>query len=77
FTLAYFVMTLSLNIIVTLLIVGRLLFYRQRIMHALGAEDVSHYANVAGILIESASLYSAFAILFLVPFGLNYPLAQI
>jgi len=77
FTLAYFIMTLALNIIVTILIVIRLLVYRRRIVETLGREHVVHYTNVAAILVESASLYSAFSILFLVPFALNNSLSQV
>lgn len=70
-------MTLALNIIVTLLIVGRILFHRRRVNLLLGAEHVAHYTNIVAILVESASLYSAFSILFLVPFALNNPLSQV
>lgn len=76
-TLAYYVMSLSLNVIVTFLIVGRLLIHRRQIAQALGPSHASSYTNIAAILIESASLYTLFAIMFLVPFGLSSSLANV
>ncbi|KZT08019.1 uncharacterized protein LAESUDRAFT_698085 [Laetiporus sulphureus 93-53] len=76
FTLAYFCMTLALNVVVTIFIVIRILAFRQRIKKVLGADHVSEYVNVAAILVESASLFSAFMILFIVPTALNSPVAQ-
>jgi len=76
-SLAYFCATLALNVIVTIFIVARLLFYRWRFARILGKQHVSHYANVAAILVESASLYSAFSIFFIVPFAINNPLSSI
>jgi len=75
FTLAYYSMTLALNVITTLFIVCRIILYRRRVQSVLGAHHVAHYTNVVAILVESASLFSAFLILFMVPFALNYPLA--
>ncbi|CCM05255.1 uncharacterized protein FIBRA_07465 [Fibroporia radiculosa] len=76
-TLAYYVMSLSLNVIVTLLIVGRLLIYRRRMARVFGTKESSDYLNISAILIESASLYSIFAVLFIVPFGLGNSLANV
>jgi len=77
YTLAYFSTTLALNVIVTIFIVARLLACRWRFGSVLGAQHVSHYSNLAAILVESASLYSLFLISFLVSLALNYPLAQV
>lgn len=70
-------MSLALNVIVTIFITGRLMFYRHRVKRALGVTHVSTYANAAAIFIESAMLYAVFAILFLVPFGLNNALGNV
>jgi len=77
YSLAYFSATLALNIIVTIFIVARLLACRWRFGRVLGTEYVSHYSNLAVILVESASLYSLFLIPFIVSLALHYPLAQI
>ncbi|KAF9815214.1 hypothetical protein IEO21_04731 [Rhodonia placenta] len=67
----YYVMTSALNTIVPILIVGRLLVYRHRIAKMLGPSHVTCYTNIVAILIESASIYLVFAILFLVLLGVE------
>lgn len=76
-TLSYYVLSLSLNVIVTFLIAGRLLMYRYRMRTVMGIQHTSTYANVVAILVESAALYSVFAILFIVPFGLGHPIGNL
>ena len=63
----------------TVLIMARLLIYRRTIMRSLGlsAEHARDYTSLATIVIESASLYSVFAILFLVTYAINNPINQI
>jgi len=74
FTAPYFWLSLGLNITMTCAITGRLLFYRWRISSVLGSRHGSQYTSVAAMIVESAFLYSAFALLFLVPFSLNHPI---
>jgi len=68
-------MTLSCNIITTLYIVCRIILCRRRVQSVLGAHHVAHYTNVMAILVASASLSSAFVILFVVSYALNSSLA--
>jgi len=77
FTIPYYSMSLALNILVTILIVIQLLIYRNRISKVLGKAHGAEYASVAAMIVESAAMYSSFALLFLVPFALNHPLSQI
>ncbi|KAF5385551.1 hypothetical protein D9757_006746 [Collybiopsis confluens] len=77
FTIPYYAMSLALNILVTCLIVTRLLFHRHRITRAIGSGHGSQYTSLVAIIIESAAIYSAFALAFLIPFGLNSPVAQL
>ena len=74
FTGPYFWMSLSLNITMTIAICARLLFYRRRITRILGPNHGTQYTSVAAMIVESASLYSAFALLFLIPFALGNPI---
>ncbi|KAH9834077.1 uncharacterized protein C8Q71DRAFT_159063 [Rhodofomes roseus] len=74
-TLSFYVISLAANIIVTILIAGRLLVYRHRVQSVLGAHHAKGYANIATILVESAVLYSAFAFTFLIVFGMKSPLS--
>jgi len=74
FTGPYFWMSLSLNITMTIAICARLLFYRRRITKILGPNHGTQYTSVAAMIVESASLYSVFALLFLIPFALGNPI---
>lgn len=70
-------MTIALNVIVTIFIVCRLLVYRWRVTRVMGPGQTSEYATMTAILIESAIMYSSFAILFIVPFGIGNPLGNV
>ena len=74
FTAPYFWMSLSLNISMTIAICARLLFYRHRITRVLGPNHGTQYTSVAAMIVESSFIYSAFALLFLIPFALNNPI---
>lgn len=74
FTAPYFWMSLSLNISMTVAICSRLLFYRRRITRVLGPNHGTQYTSVAAMIVESSFLYSAFSLLFLIPFALNNPI---
>jgi len=76
YTLAYGCMTLGLNVVVTILIVGRLLLHRRRVRRTLGPQHISHYTNAAAILVESASIFTVYVLIFLVTFAIGSPLAQ-
>jgi hypothetical protein len=76
FTLPYFWLSLALNITMTIAIVSRVLLFRWRITRVLGPKYGSQYTSIAALLVESALIYSTFALLFLVPFALNHPLAN-
>ncbi|KAK0192794.1 hypothetical protein F5146DRAFT_999926 [Armillaria mellea] len=55
----------------TLLIVTRILLHRRRISKLFGDGQGNEYTGIAAMLIESASLYAAFALFFIIPFGLQ------
>ncbi|KZT03126.1 uncharacterized protein LAESUDRAFT_762120 [Laetiporus sulphureus 93-53] len=42
----------------------------------LGPGHASHYTGVAAMIVESAALYSAFTLLFIIPFGMGNPIAN-
>ncbi|TRM69184.1 hypothetical protein BD626DRAFT_544008 [Schizophyllum amplum] len=77
YTIPYYSMSLALNILVTLLIVTRLLLYRHRVRTALGVTHGTHYTSLAAMVVESAAIYSVYSLLFLVPFAMGHPLAQL
>ncbi|KAF8880530.1 hypothetical protein BD779DRAFT_1675876 [Infundibulicybe gibba] len=73
----YGAITLALNVVTTLSIVGRLLVYRRRIVKVLGKSQTLNYSSVVSMLIESAALVVVFYILFLIPSLLSYPISSI
>jgi len=75
-TLPYLSVAVSLNVVVTLMIVARLLAHRHYMTKVLGPGHVSHYTGVAAMIVESAALYSAFALLFIIPFGVGNSIAN-
>jgi hypothetical protein len=79
FGVPYFTISLSLNIILTLMIVGKI-WYHRRSMAALFGTDRSflhYYKLLVMMFVESAALYSIIALLLLVTFALGHPINQI
>ncbi|KAI0714654.1 hypothetical protein C8Q76DRAFT_840916 [Earliella scabrosa] len=74
---AYFAISLSVNIILTILIVARLLMFRRAHMLHLPRAHSKQYLSLATLVIESAALYSIFAIVFLVSYAVNNPINQL
>ncbi|RDX50535.1 hypothetical protein OH76DRAFT_455973 [Lentinus brumalis] len=77
FGTAYYTLSLGVNIILTILIVTRLLMFRRSHLEHLPAEHSQQYLSIVTLIIESAALYSCFAIAFLVSYALNSPINQI
>ena len=77
FTLPYLSLSLALNIVLTIAIVFRLLKFRYQIVSVLGPRYGAQYTSVAAIIIESAALYSAASIAFLVLFGIENAVSQV
>lgn len=75
-TLPYLSTAVALNVVVTMMIATRLLLYRRRVVSVLGGKHGRHYISVAAMMIESAALYSAFALLFIIPFAINNNIAN-
>ncbi|KAF7356717.1 hypothetical protein MVEN_01006500 [Mycena venus] len=74
---AYYAVSLGVNIMLTLLIIGRLVSYRRTLLESLPAELANHYISLATVIVESAALYSIFAILFLITYAINNPTNQV
>ncbi|KAF8640860.1 hypothetical protein AX17_000508 [Amanita inopinata Kibby_2008] len=77
FGTAYYVVSLSVNVVVTVLIILRLILHRRVILESLPAEHAKHYLSLATIVVESAALYSVFALIFIISYALNNPINQI
>ncbi|KAF9467896.1 hypothetical protein BDZ94DRAFT_1287535 [Collybia nuda] len=77
FTLPYFCISLALNIVSTIAIVSRLLYYRHRTASTLGTAHGTQYTTIASMLVESAAVYSISSLLFLVPFIVEHPIQNV
>ncbi|PFH49790.1 hypothetical protein AMATHDRAFT_4555 [Amanita thiersii Skay4041] len=77
FGTAYYIISLSVNITVTILIIVRLVMHRRAIVQTLPEEHAKHYLSLATVVIESAALYSVFALIFIVSYAINNPINQI
>ena len=73
---SYYAISLSINIVLTILITIRLLQYRRTVMASMPEEHARHYLSLATVLVESAALYSVFALLFLITYAANNPTNQ-
>jgi hypothetical protein len=74
---AYYSISLGANIILTLLIIGRLVVYRRTLLENLPKDIANHYISLATVIIESAALYSVCALLFLATYAANNPTNQV
>lgn len=75
FLFPYLSIDLAINIFISLLTVIRLLYHRHRISRIFGSGHGIIYASVSAIIVESASVYSICSFLYLIPYGLNNPIA--
>ncbi|KAI0660205.1 hypothetical protein C8Q70DRAFT_81713 [Cubamyces menziesii] len=71
--LAYSTVVIGLNVIVSTLISGRILYLARQMQGALGADTVKAYTGAAALIIESALPYTLFGIAYVVSLGLNSP----
>ncbi|KAG6820664.1 hypothetical protein H0H93_013515 [Arthromyces matolae] len=74
---SYYAISLGVNIVLTLLITTRLLLYRRTMMQTMPGTDATEYVSLLAIIIESASLYSVFALIFLVTYAINAPVNSV
>ncbi|EPQ52515.1 hypothetical protein GLOTRDRAFT_140238 [Gloeophyllum trabeum ATCC 11539] len=75
--LAYLSISVSLNIIYTILVVGRLIAMRNQIKHVLGEEHSRTYTSIAAMIVESASMYTVLGILFIAAFAKGSDLSNL
>ena len=75
--LPYFGISLSLNILLTLLIVGRMWYYTREGQAVFGHAYGKHYTIISSMFIESAALYAICSILLLATYAIQHPINQI
>lgn len=69
--IVYLSLTMSSHVILTCLIVGRILWFRHRVRTVFGSRLGKTYTSLVAILIESASLYTIWAMTSVILYGLN------
>ncbi|KAJ7821191.1 hypothetical protein B0H14DRAFT_3089137 [Mycena olivaceomarginata] len=69
----YWAISISMTVILTALIAGRLLFMRYRLNKLVGAHTSTPYVTIMAMLVESAAIYSINGLIFLVSYGVNSP----
>jgi vacuolar-type H+-ATPase subunit I/STV1 len=77
FGIAYWTLSFTVNILVSGLIAGRLIWYRNRFRkqigtHSWGSQDGS-YLSIAAMIVESAAIYTVVGLTFLGLFATNNP----
>ncbi|KAJ8502829.1 hypothetical protein ONZ45_g11403 [Pleurotus djamor] len=77
FQLAFLGVSISINLISTILVAGRLIAMRKQILAVLGPEHGTHYTSAAYMLIESTALFSVAALVYTIAFGLHNNLQNI
>ncbi|RDX50536.1 hypothetical protein OH76DRAFT_455853 [Lentinus brumalis] len=77
FGIAYYTLSLGVNIILTSFIILRLMFYRRTHLAHLPPQHAKQYLSLATVIIESAALYSVFSVAFLVSYAMQQPINQI
>lgn len=77
--LARMILTAALNIILAILITGRLLFFRRRLRRALGTSEALAvpYISIAAMVIESSMICAASYLALAIPYALNSHVANI
>jgi len=73
----YWSISISMTVILTSLIAGRLLFMRYRLRKLMNMETPTPYVTVTAILVESAALYSINGLVFLISYGVNSPVQNL
>ncbi|KAJ7724801.1 hypothetical protein B0H16DRAFT_1585624 [Mycena metata] len=77
FSIAYWSLSISLNVILTLAIACRIWLVRRRTRQSLGFQHSGQYVSVSAMLVESAALYSTWGLVFLICYARNTPLQNI
>ena len=65
-SIVFYSLSMTLNIVLTAMVVGRMLFLRRRAIKLLGTYHARLYSSVASIFLESGMLYTSFGVLYLV-----------
>ncbi|KAF7329198.1 hypothetical protein MKEN_00180400 [Mycena kentingensis (nom. inval.)] len=74
FGIAYWSLSIALNLLLTTAITARILLVRRELRGILGADHAKQYVSVVAMVIESAALYAVWSLAFLIAFALHSPI---
>lgn len=67
----------SLNALVSILIIVRLLLHRRKVTKSLGRSHAQQYVSIIAVIVESASLTSSVGFTYLILYGIKHPLQNV
>jgi len=70
-------LSITLNVIVTSLIIMRLFWYRKTIVNALGPFHGTYCISLSAIMVESAILNTICSLVFLIPYAIGNPVSNV
>ena len=69
FSLPYFALSMSLNVLLTVLLIWRLIYMRHQLKKSLGSDHTRLYTTLATMILESALPYGLISFIFIVLYG--------
>lgn len=75
--IAYMALSLSINTILTLLIIIRLLQLRRVLFRTIGSSYSQTYTSLVALLVESAALYTIVALMTVITCGVGSPIQYV
>lgn len=72
----YWAISIALNVIITACIAARLLYMRYQMRRAL-IDSGSEYISITSMMVESAAIYTANGLIFLVSYAVNSPIQNL
>ncbi|KAK7680852.1 hypothetical protein QCA50_016162 [Cerrena zonata] len=77
FVIPWFSISLSLNIILTMMIVAQMIRCRRRGQAVFGSAYGDHYGSISSIFVESAAIYCLCSTILLITYAMDHPINQI
>lgn len=71
FSLPYFSISISLNVMLTLLLVSRLLYMSWELRRTFGADHAKVYVSIAAMILESGAPYAVVGLIFIITYARN------
>jgi hypothetical protein len=66
FVVPFMLLSISLNLAMTVAIVARIIYLRKRVVASLGKQHAQMYTSLASMFIESGALYSLWGLIYVI-----------